>query len=79
MSAYPCRIFREALAWNASGILVAHNHPSGDPSPSSADREFTKRLEEGALLVGIRVVDSLIVGSEGRVYAFSRRGEFRVA
>jgi DNA repair protein RadC len=76
--AFPSRVFREAMAWNASGILLAHNHPSGDPTPSSADKDFTRRIEEGALLVGVRVVDSLIMGSEGRVYSFSRRAELRV-
>jgi DNA repair protein RadC len=76
--AFPCRIFREALAWNASGIILAHNHPSGDPTPSSADRDFTKKVEDGALLVGVRVVDSLVIGSEGRVYSFSRRAELRL-
>ena len=75
--AFPSRIFREALTWNAAGIVVAHNHPSGDPTPSAADRDFTARINDAGPLVGINVVDNLIIGAEGRVYSFARHGEVR--
>ena len=56
-------VFREALKAGAEEIIVAHNHPSGDPTPSKADIEATKRLKAGAELVGLALLDHLIVGS----------------
>ena len=58
-------IFREALKAGAEEIIVAHNHPSGDPAPSKADVEATKRLKAGAELVGLAFLDHLIIGSPG--------------
>ena len=57
-------IFREALTARAEEIIVAHNHPSGDPTPSKADYDTTVRLNDGANLVGLELVDHLILGSE---------------
>ena len=56
-------IFREALKAGAEEIIVAHNHPSGDPTPSEADRDATVRLNDGASLVGLELVDHIIIGS----------------
>ena len=56
-------IFREALKAGAEEIIVAHNHPSGDPTPSKADVETTKKLKAGAGIVGLVFLDHLIVGS----------------
>lgn len=56
-------IFREALKAGAEEIIVAHNHPSGDPTPSKADYETTVKLNEGASLVGLELIDHVIVGS----------------
>ena len=56
-------IFREALAARAEEIIVAHNHPSGDPTPSKADYDTTVKLNEGAALVGLELIDHIIVGS----------------
>lgn len=56
-------IFREALKVGAEEIIVAHNHPSGDPTPSEADRDATVRLNDGASLVGLELVDHIIIGS----------------
>ena len=56
-------IFREALKAGAEEIIVAHNHPSGDPTPSEADRDATVRLNDGARLVGLELVDHIIIGS----------------
>jgi len=56
-------IFRAAFKAGAEEIIVAHNHPSGDPTPSKADLDATERLREGAELVGLRFLDHLILGS----------------
>ena len=79
VSAYPSRIFREALVRSAAGILIAHNHPSGDPTPSAADRFFSEKLFDGGRLVGVAVVDQLILGREGRVYSFVAHDEVRLS
>ncbi|MBQ4440251.1 MAG: hypothetical protein II909_03840 [Kiritimatiellae bacterium] len=57
-------IFREAFKAGAEEIIVAHNHPSGDPTPSKADYDATVRLNDGANLVGLELIDHLILGSE---------------
>lgn len=56
-------IFREALKAGAEEIIVAHNHPSGDPTPSKADCDTTVRLNDGADLVGLELIDHIIIGS----------------
>ncbi len=61
--AHPRDIFRPAIAWNAYGLIVAHNHPSGDPTPSEADRSLTRRLVEAAHLLQVRLFDHVIIGA----------------
>lgn len=61
--AHPREIFRPALIYSAYAIIVAHNHPSGDPSPSEADRRLTRRLKEAADLLQISLLDHVIIGS----------------
>ena len=56
-------IFREALKAGAEEIIVAHNHPSGDPTPSKADYDTTAKLKAGANLVGLELLDHLIIGA----------------
>ena len=56
-------IFREALKAGAEEIIVAHNHPSGDPTPSKADYDTTAKLKAGANLVGLELIDHLIIGA----------------
>jgi DNA repair protein RadC len=56
-------IFREAFKAGAEEIIVAHNHPSGDPTPSKADCDTTVRLNDGADLVGLELIDHIIIGS----------------
>ena len=58
----PGAIFREALKAGAEEIIVAHNHPSGDLKPSKADCDATKKLNDGASLVGLELIDHLIIG-----------------
>ena len=61
--AHPREIFRPALLHSAYAIIVVHNHPSGDPTPSEADRRLTVRLREVAELMQFRLVDHIILGS----------------
>ena len=63
---HPTIMFRAALLCDARHILIAHNHPSGDPTPSLPDLETTKMLEAGAKLLGIGFVDHLVLTHTGR-------------
>ena len=63
--AHPREIFRPALIYSAFAIIVVHNHPSGDPTPSEADRRLTRRLREAADLLQITLLDHLIIGAPG--------------
>jgi DNA repair protein RadC len=60
----PREVFQKALLANAVSIIVMHNHPSGDPSPSREDIEVTKRLVEAGKIVGVEVLDHIIVGDQ---------------
>ena len=70
---YPREILKEALARNASAMIVAHNHPSGNPLPSSADQELTKTLTKALQLVDIPLLDHCIVSNSG-FFSFSESG-----
>lgn len=70
---HPREVFREAIRAAAAALLLVHNHPSGDPSPSGEDRAVTDRLVSAGELIGIRVVDHVIV-SEGGYFSFSEAG-----
>ena len=59
---HPREVFKAAILANASGIILAHNHPSGDTAPSEQDREVTERLGKAGELLGIPVLDHIIVG-----------------
>ena len=58
---HPREVFEPALKHSAAGIMVAHNHPSGDPKPSEDDLEITKRLVEAGKLMGVEVIDHVII------------------
>ena len=60
----PREIFRSALLSGASAIFLAHNHPSGDPTPSSDDRLVTRRIAQAGTTLGIDVLDHLVVGAQ---------------
>ncbi|MFT4550561.1 MAG: DNA repair protein RadC [Verrucomicrobiales bacterium] len=60
--AHPREILRPAIAHSAYAMVLVHNHPSGDPNPSQADRKLTRRIAEAAEIVGIKVLDHLIIG-----------------
>ena len=71
---HPRDVFKAALLSNASGVIVAHNHPSGDPTPSPQDAALTARLAAGGTLLGIDVIDHIIVG-DVRYYSFKEGGQ----
>ena len=56
-------VFRKAISWGAQSVVVAHNHPSGDPAPSSEDIEVTKKLIEASKLIDVRLLDHIVLGS----------------
>lgn len=61
----PGSVFRPALIQGAVGVVLAHNHPSGDPTPSAEDVALTERLVRAGDLLGVRVLDHVIVGRDG--------------
>lgn len=61
--AHPREIFREAVRYSAARIIIAHNHPSGNPEPSEADLVFTRRMVECGEMIGIDLLDHFIIGS----------------
>ncbi|MCW5935781.1 MAG: DNA repair protein RadC [Fimbriimonadaceae bacterium] len=68
-------VFREAVRQNAASIIVAHNHPSGDPTPSPEDIRVTKHLAEAGRLLDIPLLDHLIVGHNGRYTSLQETGQ----
>jgi DNA repair protein RadC len=71
--AHPRDVFRPAIIFSAYAVIVVHNHPSGDPSPSQADHSLTRRLSEAAELLQIKLLDHIIIGApeQGRPPYFS--------
>ena len=63
----PADVLKTALIAGATGLIVAHNHPSGDPEPSADDLTLTSRLQRGAELIGLALLDHIIIG-EGLAY-----------
>lgn len=70
---HPREVFRAALMAAAAHIIVAHNHPSGDPTPSREDIEITKKLAETGNIVGINLLDHVIIG-DGRHFSMKETG-----
>ena len=70
----PRAVLKRALLASATGILLFHTHPSGDPSPSAEDLAFTRRMAEAGDLLGVRLVDHLILGTHHRWVSLRRRG-----
>ncbi len=72
--AHPREIFAPAIGKAAAGVILVHNHPSGDPSPSHEDMKLTKRIAEAGKIMGIELLDHLIV-SESGCYSFKTSGQ----
>jgi len=70
---YPREVVRRALAHNAAAVIVGHNHPSGDPEPSMADREITTTLKQSLALMEVRLLDHFVVG-DGAPVSMADRG-----
>ena len=66
-------LFREAIRHNSSGFIVAHNHPSGDPTPSPEDVQMTRQIVQAGELLGVEVLDHVIIGN-GRFVSLKERG-----
>jgi len=67
---HPRDTFRAAVIQGASAVILAHNHPSGDPTPSREDREATKRMVQAGKILGIRVLDHIVIG-DNDYYSFA--------
>ncbi|HGM6158442.1 TPA: DNA repair protein RadC [Pseudomonas aeruginosa] len=72
-SVYPREVVKEALRLNAAAVIVSHNHPSGNPEPSGADRALTQQLTQALALVDVRVLDHVIVAGHTTT-SFAERG-----
>ena len=70
---HPREVFKRALLSNGASIILAHNHPSGDPTPSKEDISITIRLKECGKILGIEVIDHVICG-DGCFVSFKERG-----
>ena len=70
---HPREVVKRALHFNAAAVILAHNHPSGETTPSQADKTLTQRLFQVLQLVDIRVPDHLIVGGR-KIYSFAEHG-----
>jgi DNA repair protein RadC len=70
---HPREVFRNAITHSAASVVLAHNHPSGDPEPSEDDLKITRKLVESGKIIGIEVIDHLIIGKSGH-YSFREKG-----
>ena len=70
---HPREVFKCAILLNAACLVIVHNHPSGDPSPSPEDRALTSRIAEAGQLLGIALLDHVVIGN-GRYFSFADHG-----
>lgn len=72
---HPREVFKTAILSNAASIIIFHNHPSGNPTPSKEDRNMTLRLKEAGKILGIELLDSIIIGEtiEDGYYSFKEK------
>ena len=71
---HPRETFRQAILNNSASIILFHNHPSGDPTPSREDLDVTKRLVEAGRIIGIEVLDHVVIGDGGKYVRFREKG-----
>jgi len=72
---HPREVFKVAMLSNAHGIVLVHNHPSGDPTPSRCDRLVTERLQSAGDLIGISLLDHIIVAGGDKYFSFRQSGD----
>lgn len=72
--AHPREVFRSAVKYSAARLILAHNHPSGNPTPSESDISFTRRMQKCGKMMGIEVLDHIIIGQQ--VYISMREENF---
>ncbi|KKN09786.1 hypothetical protein LCGC14_1042940 [marine sediment metagenome] len=70
----PREVFAAALLNGAQAIVIAHNHPSGDPTPSHQDRQLTNQLCEAGKLLGVKLLDHIVLGTPGGYLSFRESG-----
>lgn len=70
-------VLNEAVKIEAAKIILIHNHPSGDPTPSNSDIEFTEKVEQASKILGIQLLDHIVIGDMDYVSIFSRRQKFK--
>lgn len=70
----PRQVFRPAVAMGASAVILAHNHPSGDPSPSAQDRDVTRRVASAGRILGVQLLDHLVI-TDDRWVSMAEQGE----
>src|SRR5574343_132418 len=70
---HPREVFQRAIALGASSLILAHNHPSGDPKPSKEDDSVTESMKEAGKVLCIRVLDHIILG-DGTIYSYQSEG-----
>ena len=73
---HPREAFKAAILANAAAVIVGHNHPSGSVDPSPEDIELSRRLREAGELLGIRVLDSIVLGEGDALYSFVDAGRW---
>ena len=71
---HPREVFKPAILAGSAALILAHNHPSGDPEPSAEDMALTRRLASAGQLLGIEVLDHVILGEAGRFVSLRERG-----
>lgn len=71
---HPREVFKTAILSNAASIVMIHNHPSGDVTPSKEDKEITLRIKESGTILGIKLLDHIIIGND-TYYSFKEHGD----
>ena len=68
-------VLKPAILANSAGIILCHNHPSGDPTPSEEDKKVTRRIKSACELMDMCIVDHIILGDYNKYYSFKEEGE----
>ncbi|MBQ0088474.1 MAG: DNA repair protein RadC [Prevotellaceae bacterium] len=71
----PKKILNYVISKNAPVFVLAHNHPSGDPTPSNLDNQVTRRMRDAADILGVKMIDHIIVCDNGRYYSYNDNGQ----